>query len=111
MRRVPEGATNVHHDGSGFVLAFLCGVHVHRVLPQDARSAVYHEEIIAVFDIELSCDCFILDAGHFHEIEEMIAGGAQNAGAELCQEEKERRDNIVYFFPREFAIEEIPAVE
>ena len=77
------------------MLALFGGVHIHGVLPQDAGAAVHHEEIVAVFDTELLRFRLVFDAGYFHEIEEVIAGGAQDAGSKLREEEKELWNDVV----------------
>ena len=82
------------------MLALFGGVHIHGVLSQDARAAVYHEEVIAVFDTELLRFRLVFDARHFHEIEEVIAGGAQDAGSKLREEQKELWNDIVDVLPR-----------
>ena len=78
------------------MLALLGGVHVHRVLAEDARSAVHHEEILTLLHTELLRKDGVLDVGDLHEVEEMVARGAEDARAELREKEEERGDDVLH---------------
>lgn len=111
VRRVPEKSPDIHHNCRREMLAFLRGVHIHSILSQDARTAMHHEEIVAIFDTELRCLVTVFNASHFHKIEEVIAGGAEDTGAKLREEEEEFRNNMVDILSGELAVEEIASVE
>src|SRR3989338_10835381 len=110
-RSEKKQASQHNHNRLGEVFAFFGGIHIHRVLAQDAGTAVHHKDILAFGEIEFF-GCFLVnDIGDFHQIEKMVAGRAQNTSADLCEKKKQFGDGIEDVLARYLTLEKITPLE